>query len=153
MRIQRTTNGWSCLIASVATVLQVSVSTLVKDVGHDGSDIVFPGLIEPFCRRSFHIQEMMDCCELREFSLVGFEALPVSAASGYFYELPIQDPEARIKRLMKNRVGVLTGRNLQGLRHAVAWDGQLILDPATGERYSLDYFNLEVFWRLQSNHF
>lgn len=152
MQLQRTTNGWSCLIASVATVLQVSISTLVNELGHDGSEVVFPALVEPYCRRSFHIQEMMDCCEQRGFSLVGFEAMPVSEAHGCHYELPIPDHAHRISRYMKHRPGVLTGSNLEGIRHAVAWDGQYVLDPATGERYSIDYFNLEVFWRLQSNH-
>lgn len=159
MFIQRTPNGWSCLAASFATILGCSFKGLILEVGHDGSEIVFPGLPDPYCRRSFHIQEMIDCCDLLNLSVTPFEAQPVSLPSvpepfvGKWnaYKLDFDGNARRLMNKLENRIGVITGVNLRGAPHAVAWDGQNILDPASGETYGVHLFSVQTFWRVQSN--
>ena len=58
--LQLKPNQWSCAITSLAMVLRVPVQELIDRLGHDGSQIVFPDLEEPMCRRGFHSQELMD---------------------------------------------------------------------------------------------
>ena len=42
-----------------AMALDMPVADVLAAIGHDGSEIVFPSLPEPLCRRCFHIQELI----------------------------------------------------------------------------------------------
>ena len=57
---QKQPNGWSCLPTSFAIALGVPVSDIFDYLEHDGSEEVFPGREEPYNRRSFHPQELID---------------------------------------------------------------------------------------------
>lgn len=155
----RTPNAWSCLAASFATVLNLSVEQIVEYVEHDGSEIIWPHLPDPQKRRSFHIQEMIDVAARFGYSVTPFEALPRAKVyqEDRVYPLEFKAGNAyRINKHLDSAKGVLTGFNLTGKPHAVAWDGQLIHDPAG--RYTLDgwqpysyerhLYQLETFWRI-----
>ena len=155
----RTPNAWSCLAASFATVLDLSVEKIVDLVGHDGSEILWPDLNEPKKRQSFHIQEMIDVAAQYGYSVTPFEAIPRSRVKGQssVWNVEMKDGNAyRINRYLEHGRGVLTGVNLNGKPHAVAWDGELIHDPAgqfkdgVWQPYSYEphLFQLETFWRI-----
>ena len=50
--------------------------------------------------------------------------------------------------VMKNSEGVITGATPNGQLHAVAWDGERILDP-NGTTYDVSGFMLETYWMIK----
>ena len=63
VQLQRTNNAWTCLPASFATVLGLTLEDLLKRIGHDGSEVIWNYLPDPEKRRGFHPQEMIDVAE------------------------------------------------------------------------------------------
>lgn len=150
MILQRSPNRWSCLVSSFAMALGVPVEQLINTVGHDGSEIIWPELPEPSRRRGHHPQEMIYAAANLGFSVTPFEAFPVSlgAVGANPFVVPMSIPvEERMRLVMRGEVGVITGETMQGLAHAVAWNGSNILDPS-GREYALEDFRLEMFWRV-----
>lgn len=149
MQLQRTPNGWSCLAASFATVLGLSLEQLLERLGHDGSEIVFPSLDDPERRRAFHPQEMVDVAESLGVAITPIEARPASRPRDVPvppYEVPM-DIFPRWHRYLEGGVGVLTGLNARNRPHAVVWDGVDVWDPATGDCHGIHLFQPEIFWR------
>ena len=62
MRLLRKPERWMCLPASFAMVLDLPLADIFDEIGHDGSQIVWPDLPEPMCRRGFHPQELIHLC-------------------------------------------------------------------------------------------
>lgn len=141
-------NRWSCTVTSFAMAFDCKVQDITDFLKHDGSEIIWPGLTDPYCRRSFHIQEMIDFGFSRGLAVIQFAAMPSSVP---FKELPPytveMEPAKRMPGMMLGREGVLTGFSLRGNPHTVAWNGELCLDP-NGEMYPADDFNIEVFWMV-----
>ena len=93
-------------------VMDTTVETLIRQLGHDGSEIVRPGP-EPLCRRGFHPQELIQiCCE--DYIVETLEPKP-----RFEDNIPVKVP------FKMRGIGVLLSE-----RHAVAWDGERILDPS-----------------------
>jgi hypothetical protein len=131
----------------------MTVNDICKQVGHDGSQILWPELPDPQKRRAFHIQEMIDVAWSRGFCVSPIEGHPVSLVQHCNFRDTFTVPMLhgnmyRLNRYLELSQGVLTGLNLSGRRHAVAWDGQHILDPASGEAYERHLFQIETFWVL-----
>lgn len=141
-------NAWSCLPTAFAMVLQTTPKAIFEFLEHDGSDIIWPDLPEPLCRRSFHIQEMVDFCIAQHVYPIAIEACPCI----YPGEDPLEEDIHEIKRVtpienyLTQRIGVLLGI-YEDNRHAVAWDGDLIHDP-TGYKYNINDFGIETFYAL-----
>lgn len=153
MRSQRSPNRWSCLPTSFAMVLDVAVEALIIQLGHDGSQILWPDLPEPYRRRGFHIQEMIDFSWHLGYTVTQFEALPVSQGRADVQPIAIPmrwAPSERLKSVMSVCNGVITGETLRGQPHAVAWDKNSCLDP-NGETYNLEQFRLQCFWAIKSS--
>lgn len=51
---------FSCLLDCFAFALNTTSSTLTQLLRHDGSEIIYPDLPEPFCRRGFDVFELMN---------------------------------------------------------------------------------------------
>jgi hypothetical protein len=151
MTPQRSPNRWSCLPTAFAMALYTSVHEVIAKAGHDGSEIAWPQFPEPLCRRGFHIQEMIFIA-WRHYSrtVTPFEALPMlRSCDGDPIDVPsLPEPHWRMPEVMANASGVVTGTTINGQPHAVAWDGEIILDP-NGTTYSIDKFRLECFWMLK----
>ena len=81
MKLQRTKGLWTCLPASFATLLGLTLDEMLQQIGHDGSEVVFEGLPDPECRRAFHPQEMIDVCESHGYAVTPIEARPTSASA------------------------------------------------------------------------
>lgn len=142
-------NRWSCVVTSFAMVLDVPVLSILEIVKHDGSEIYWPELPEPNCRRGFHIQEMIDVCYLLGALVTPFQARPTSISAGAnFLRIPqtFVSPEERITRALTKK-GILIGETLDGQKHAVAWDGERVFDPAGGIS-DIALFQIETFWMV-----
>jgi hypothetical protein len=152
LSLQRSPNGWSCLPTSFAMVLDLPVGRIIELLGHDGSEIVWPGEAEPYCRRSFHIQELVYLSWVLGYTVTEFEALPLSKGQPDAEPAALQMPvsaEVRMSSVMRGQLGVLAGRARSGMRHAVAWDGFDCYDP-NGTTYGIDQFTLQAFWAIKS---
>jgi len=140
---------WSCLATAWAMVLDCELDKLFTQIGHDGSEILYPSQPEPECRRAFHPSEFNWPAFIRGIAIVQVELNP-------FWERPDGGMEALRhpggnERLLKSWRhycdGAITGQTPKELWHAVAWDHtrQLILDPAYAYR-NIDYMNVHTFW-------
>lgn len=159
MTIQRTPNPWSCLAASFASCLNLTTNELCKLIGHDGSQILWPGLPEPQKRRSFHPQEMIDVALRLGHTVTPIEARPLFQVRGTPERFEVEFPDGvayRLNEHLNRGSGVLTGLNLASRPHAVVWKDGMIHDPSgrmTSEgwaaySYELWLFQIETFWMI-----
>ncbi len=133
--LQLKPNQWSCSITALAMTLRVPVADLVSQLGHDGSEIIFPNLDEPMCRRGFHSQELIHLAWLWNFAVTPFEALPViSPTCGNEGMVPVifdgdEDSNwTRFNDIIGSTRGILEGRTTAS-RHAVHYNYDEIWDP------------------------
>jgi len=151
MIIQTSPNNWSCVPYAFATATGIEVTTLLDTIGHDGSEIIFPDLEEPFCRRGFLGQEVV----LALYSL-GWLASEFQFEPFGFYDdthaFTIEyssDMKKSLSNLLENSIGVVCGAiKTTGKQHAVAWDGKQCYDP-TGFIYPLDRYDIYVYYTLK----
>ena len=149
--IQRQPTKWSCLSTSFAILLGVPVAELHEMLGHDGSEIYYPGEQEPKCRRGFHPQEFISLLMDMGIAVVTFEALPVSTVRGTtftHYPYEVQRAQERFDRILSKYVGVICGKSEKGNLHAVAWDGFGAICPTQGRRIDLSGFEVECFFAV-----
>jgi hypothetical protein len=146
MRLQRALSPWGCLLASFAMVMEWDQKKVIERIVHDGSEIMFPENIEPFNRRSFHVQEIIPLCLEDGWSVTPIDSLPVSRFNDREVDVPISEGYAhRYQRLLEGRIGVISGRNNAGVPHAVAWDGGQCYDCNDGI-YLPHLFQHQTFW-------
>lgn len=145
MKLQHQPNPASCLVTSFAMVLNVPVEDLIRQIGHDGMEVLFPENDYPNHLRGFHIQELIWACYEREYLAIPFEPCPVLESNGIIRSI---EPFKWIKEIMAERQGVLIGT-----KHAVAWDCNLCYDPAIPQIFSLDSkdFEIRTFYVVESN--
>lgn len=144
-------NRWSCLPTAIAMVLDISIDEVIRIVGHDGSRIQWHNQSEPSNRRSFHVQEMVKLCLIKNHLAVSIECSPTIINEAYtaFEELgrliqsefytqtelvlsysEINDQILELTDLNKVIIfqkleqfdGVLLGERFIGRHHAVAWN-------------------------------
>jgi len=138
---QKQPNGWSCLPTSFAMCLDISVEDIFNWLEHDGSQIVFPERVEPFNRRAFHPQELIDysllICNIPVIQID--KRLQVININEDVYNLPYK--ETRISSYLHNFNNVvLSGYFPESRRwHAVACCDKTIHDP-NGETHKLENF-------------
>lgn len=121
-------NGWSCSITSFAMATDSLIFDFIAAIGHDGSEIVFPELPEPICRRGFHEQELVAACIDLGFTCTPFELWPVSD-HGYGKTRNATPMRSEpFTRLVQRNSGVITGRTVK-CGHAVAFERGMIYDP------------------------
>lgn len=120
---QRKPNSWSCSITALAMALHLSVEEVVKEAGHDGSEVIFPHLDEPMCRRGFHPQELVRIAWHHGFAMTPIELFPRSMSNDGTHSHFVwwQDDsfvQARFQKIVKRSFGVMEGRNVK-CHHAV----------------------------------
>jgi hypothetical protein len=137
--MNNTMNNWSCLPAAFSIALGVDVCSFIEAIGHDGSQILWPGLKEPSCRRGFHIQECIDVAYRAGYCVTPFEVLPRHAPAFTVPPVTIQYGGSettafeRFNQLIEAGVGVITGHS-NTTEHAVAYRYGIVVDPK-GFRY------------------
>ena len=77
MELQQRPEPWMCMPLAFAMALDMPVADLLAAIGHDGSEIVFPSLPEPLCRRCFHVQELIQVALSRGLAVTPVELFPV----------------------------------------------------------------------------
>lgn len=147
MQLQRQPNAYSCLVTSFAMCLDIPVQTLMAEVGHDGTEVIFPSLASPFANRGFHVQEMIDACMARGYAVTPIEPMPSLQSKGLIWPLPSEDADERFASHLFGHTGVLVGQGITSRMHAVAWDGKSIFDPA-GYLAKIEDFRIKTFYRL-----
>lgn len=149
MKPQIQPNYFSCFITSFAIVLDTFPKTLMEEIGHDGSEIIFPSEQEPYGRRAFHPQELIAPCLRRGYAMVLVEALPVysppSTAEDFHPLIFDCGNDIRLRELMNGNIGVLTGENASGNPHAIAWDGQKYYNTDGTIHETMDFSIREFF--------
>lgn len=59
MHLIKQPNNWSCLLTAFSMASYTPIERLIEDIGHDGSEVVWPELPEPYNRRGFHTEEFI----------------------------------------------------------------------------------------------
>lgn len=120
----------------MALLLTVFPQKLIAEIGHDGSDIVFPDEPEPLCRRGFYVEEInVVLLKLYNSVLVG---------------MPFPGSPAGDHPMIFD--GILLGKSIGSSAdedHAVCWKAreQRIYDP-NGANYKLNSFNMDAYYAL-----
>ena len=132
MKLQKQPNNWSCILCSLAMVLNIDYSYLIDIIGHDGSEIFFPYRIEPYNRRGFILEEFISYLYAKHYIVMPFPR--TADYAGKQIEL-IHSPPLHLR-------GILIYGS-----HAVAWSGEKIYDPK-GEIYDL-ITQWDIFWAIE----
>ena len=126
---EKSPNGWSCLPTAFAIVLGVPVKNIIDFLNHDGSEVLWPNLPEPRCRRSFHVQEVINYCLANNYAVTESHRMlglrPIGTNDVKTFENP------RYLDHMKYYNGVFTNEI-----HAFATLGGAVIDPASGSRFT-----------------
>jgi hypothetical protein len=130
------------LPTAFAICLGIDVEDIFKWLGHDGSEIIYSDTPEPYCRRSFHPQELIDYCFFEHdihVMQIESEVQLSNAHNESIYKVPLQ--KWRIRKYFKqHNVSVLTGQVKDNRRwHAVARINEVIYDP-NGSKTQLNTF-------------
>jgi hypothetical protein len=139
-------NDWSCLPTAFAMVTHSLPRDIFEFINHDGSEIIWPELPEPYCRRSFAIDEMIDyCVSTMHYPVEVCQDTSYAPEGVHSFFQPYHNPGERWKHYLK-RPAVLLGFGKEtGERHAVAWcqKERKIFDP-NGSKYDLSEFECET---------
>lgn len=155
MKLYLQDNSWSCLPTSFAMVLSVEPRDIYDLLEHDGSEIIYPELRDPYARRGFHIAEMLICCLKlgmcpvaidREVELIPPIDINNQSLSDALHTPRVLSFDAHLEHYLSLRPGVLVGW-VNDNHHAVAWchKEQRIFDP-TGLKRPLSDMSIETFW-------
>jgi hypothetical protein len=146
-------NKWSCLPEAFAMAMDMSAEELIQAIGDDGSEIIWPDLPDPYCRRGFHPQQIIPIALTRGFAIVEFQS-DVRAYNGRAMQ-EIKFPSPDIQTLLSQYKGVIVG-DFRGKSHAVYWDGSQIHDPRGMSYMFHDSISIRQFYGvckvLKSNH-
>lgn len=145
MLLQQQPNNWSCLPTAFAIATNTSLEKFLIEVGHDGSEIWWPDSPEPYCRRAFHIQEMILACHNLGYIVTPFESYPVAGNYDKPLDLHPLDHNVQVQKIIENSIGVLIGVTRYGSPHAVAWDGKHCVED---NFLNLKGFKINQYWRL-----
>jgi len=140
----------SCTLYSAAMVLNEEPENLIKELGHDGLDVVWPDHVGAARSRGVSMQEVQDLCMPRGHALAFIEAYPHSISLEGAEPYPVYSEaqaSERIYKILHRRTAILIGQMPSNLQHACAWDGQRVFDPQ-GRTYELEHFPLREVWLL-----
>lgn len=145
---QSSPNNWSCLPTAFAIVLGCPVEYVLELIGHDGSEKLWPALPEPFCRRSFHIQELIMVAWKMNYCVTPFstecELQPRAMVNPKLFTV-------NLKSLLVNNVGVITGL-YKGSPHAVAWKYPTIYNTNNQIETDTSVIKIEDFWVISKRN-
>jgi hypothetical protein len=142
MQLVPNPNSWSCLLASFASALDVNINVLIDEVGHDGSEIVFPEAIGINKYRAYHPQEFIPSAMRRGYAVTHIAREMFTHRLDRGEELIYRAPDVfKLSDYM-----VLDGRYvLMTHNHAMSSDGVNVYDPAAGGRIHLIHNAFQIF--------
>ena len=141
--------AWSCLVQAWSHVIQWPYWSIVKAIGHDGSEIIWPDQPEPYNHRGFHPQELIYLGDRFGFVTTTFEPQPNSISGTKPYVIILHD---EFKKIIASSDGVVTGLRRDNARHAIAWVSGEVIDCNQGSTRveNLDDFQIQAFHRIKS---
>ena len=150
--------GPHCLLYSAAMLLDTHPDVLRGEIGYSGQEKWWPEAEKPLHRiRSFHIQEIVDCCLRRGFALTPIDYMPRMAPQGHEDQWLLMNTEEKLEKRFQEHIhghlGLFIGQKPNG-PHAVAWNGHLVFDPTPPKGYIYNLgtnpveFQAREFWRL-----
>ena len=144
MILQKMKIGDSCLLYAAAMVLDIPASALVKEIGHDGSEVWFPEYDKP--ERGINIQEIVDACFAHGKSLTPVHRYPANSPDGDAHRplWPETVADNRFFGIISGFSGILIGLTANGVRHSCAWDSSIIYDPR-GYQHGLSDYSKRMF--------
>lgn len=147
MQLIRSPNQWSCTACAFAMVCNLTLDGIFLGIGHDGSEIVFPNLPEPLCRKGFPFPECIRLCLCRGLSVTPIDFEPRCTPDGeHYYEL---DHREFVYNMLEKYQCVIEGMGREH-PHTVAWDRKQIYDPSIGiYDFENHYFTPERFWVIK----
>lgn len=137
-------SAWSCLVDSFSIVTNIPTTRFLETIGHDGSEIIEPTLPEPFCRRSFHITEVITFLWEQNIKVVQFDCIPRIQVhfSSNIYTLNTvngKTHDERLSQLLSTTKGVMKSHN-----HACANIEGKIYDPSGYIRKEFPFYTYYV---------
>ncbi len=147
MQLIEQSNKWSCTACAFAMALNITLKEFIYQIGHDGSEIWFPELPEPLCRKGFPYPEGIQVSLRLGLSVTPVDIKPLCGPDDE-HRVALDHTVFANKMLIKYQ-GIISGMGNQYF-HTVAWDGKQIYDPSLGI-YSLknSCFRPEVFWIIK----
>ena len=131
MELQQRPEPWMCMPLAFAMALEMPVADLLAAIGHDGSEIIFPSLPDPLCRRCFHVQELIQVALARGLAVTPVELFPVlqPTEEGPFHKTVLYPDNnwRRFEETIHASLGVIAGTGAR-LGHTVAYDHGRIYD-------------------------
>lgn len=129
-------NRWSCLATSFSIALGIDTAEFTSHIGHDGSEILYPSLPDPSCRRGFHPQEAIDVCLAHGVAATPIELYPslLHTRGGEPFIVRFGDNEERFRKHVFGSIGVLECIGRQ-YGHAFTVDHGTLIDPDDAQTY------------------
>jgi len=117
--------------------LGITNDEFFEHAGHDGGEIIFPEVDDPFCRRGFHISEAVVVAIKLGFTATPVELNPCIVANGAEGAYPVvygrsklsQTNDAVFKAIIDQSKGVIECTTRLRNWHAVAFSKGVIFDP------------------------
>ena len=140
--------GKTCLLTSLAMVLNQTYEETRNDIGTDGQQVNpdWNGWSK-YPYYGIHKQLVLDYCYRKGIILLSIDAVPCSLpadlpAGNPYIIFPLDYAAYRLKSYMSQYDGILISNT-----HACAWDSerQMILDP-NGIITNIDDFEVKEFW-------
>jgi hypothetical protein len=114
---------WSCLPTAFAMTSGVSMKEILEVIGHDGSEICWPDLEEPFCRRGFCVQEIVVAGLILGFSVMNI--VPTLKRSNYHQiKRAAKESCKHFQMIFEQYDGIIIKQG-----HALAKVNGIIIDP------------------------
>lgn len=146
MRLISQPEKWQCGLAAFAMLFDLSLESAVQTLGHDGSEILYPELKEPECRKGFTIPELVDAAYKLDHALIQFDAVPITMDANEKVRsiYPEVELESRLMRILAQGEGLILGQYASKKWHMVCWDGKYVLDPHGPRIYSFNDVGIET---------
>ncbi len=109
---------WQCLPNAFAKATGYHLDEIIEAVGHDGSEIVEPGKLEPYNRRGFLLEELTEALWNLGWAVTIFRSVVIPVCLGDERDVIYRD----IQPYMWGNVGVVCGV-FDNTYHAEYWDG------------------------------
>jgi hypothetical protein len=136
----------NCTLYCASYLLGVSPSTLIKEIGHDGSAVEWPEYDDDRRFRGFSLAEIQTCFWMRNKMLAPIFVYPMISPEPDAKRIHIWSHERAAQRyndMVTGRQAIIVGRLLDSLiMHAVVYDGDKYIDPRNPVmKDTLDYLS------------
>jgi len=127
-----------CMPTSLAMLANTTVESILKLIGHDGSEILDDSQPEPTGRRAFHMDELTHAAYQLGIGLIRFDGTLM-----HQHRPPVNTQYAHA--YLSYGPGLIATMG-QRNGHMAAWDGSRIYDPTTPKTIDKVPDRLIAFW-------